>query len=347
MPQLPFNDLKGKPFMTKDLLPLSIALSDNELTRPIAQGRVQVQGAQLLPTVVHPSEMFWRQLRFGDFDVSEMSLSSLFIATARGDRRWVALPIYTSRRFFHTMILVRKGARIVEPSDLRGKRVGVPEYQQTAALWSRGVLQHEFGVHAREIEWFMERGADKSHGGATGFKPPEGVRLNAIPPSTDIGQMLLKGELDATLLHLSVKNLVDRSGVDLSSHPDILPLFPDTQAETRRYYAKTGIYPINHCVVIKRELFERHPWLALNLYHGFMAAKKEVENETRETLQGYFETGLIGLDARKALSDDPKAYGVNASRTVIETISQYVHEQGLTDRQVGIEELFAPSVLDL
>ncbi len=321
--------------MNQETLTLSLALSDNERTRPIIQGRFQPQGVRLIPTAVHPSEMFWRQLKYADFDISEMSLSSLFIATARGDRRWVALPIYTSRMFFHTNILVRTDRGILKPEDLKGKRVGVPEYQQTAALWSRGILEHEFGVKARDIEWFMERGPDKSHGGATGFKPPEGVRLNQIPPSSNIGEMLSKGELDATLLYLSNRNLVDRSTID-------------KEAETRRYFAKTGIFPINHTVVIKRELYERHPWLALNLYHAFMAAKKDVERETAETMQAYFETGLVDVAGRSALQTaDPKAYGMKASRKVIETISQYVHEQGLTDRRVAVEELFAPSTLDI
>lgn len=333
--------------MSSETLTLSIALSDNERTRPLTQGRVQAQGVRLVPTVVHPSEMFWRQLKYGDFDVSEMSLSSLFIATARGDRRWVALPVYTSRKFFHTNILVRADRGILAPADLRGKRVGVPEYQQTAALWSRGVLEHEFGVRARDIEWFMERGPDKSHGGATGFKPPEGVRVNQIAPDTNIGAMLVNGELDATLLYLNERNLVDRSTTDLAAVDGIQPLFPDRQAETRRYFAKTGIYPINHAVVIKRELYERHPWLALNLYHAFVAAKKEAEFETAETLRSYFETGLIDPAARQGLAADPKAYGMKASRKVVETISQYVHEQGLTDRRVPVEELFAASTLDI
>jgi len=330
-----------------ETLTLSIALSDNERTRPIAQGRFQPQGVRLIPTVVHPSEMFWRQLKYGDFDISEMSLSSLFIATARGDRRWVALPIYTSRTFFHTNILVRTDRGIAVPADLRGKRVGVPEYQQTAALWSRGILEHEFGVSARDIEWFMERGPDKSHGGATGFSPPAGVRLNQIPPSTNIGQMLVDGELDATLLYLNNRNLVDRSTLDIDQIDVVKPLFRDKQAETRRYFAKTGIYPINHTVVIKRDLHERHPWLALNLFHAFVEAKKEVERETAETLKSYFDTGLIDPAGQEGLRADPKAYGMKASRKVIETISQYVHEQGLTERRVAVDELFAVSTMEV
>ena len=333
--------------MTIETLTLSMALSDNERTRPIAQGRVKAQGLRLVPTVIHPSEMFWRQLKYADFDVSEMSLSSLFIATARGDKRWVALPVYTSRSFFHTNILVRTDRGIARPEDLRGKRVGVPEYQQTAALWSRGILEHEFDVHARDIEWFMERGPDKSHGNATGFKPPQGVRLNQIPASTNIGEMLSNGELDATLLYLNSRNLVDRSTIDLDAVETVKPLFRDKEAETRRYYAKTGIYPINHTVVIRRELHERHPWIALNLYHAFMAAKHEVERESVAHLRSYVETGLVDTQVEHGLRADPKAYGIKASRPVIETISSYVFEQGLTERRVEVEELFAASTLDV
>ena len=328
-------------------LTLSIALSDNERTRPITQGRIKAQGIRLIPTVIHPSEMFWRQLKYADFDISEMSLSSLFIATARGDTRWVALPIYTSRMFFHTNILVRKDSRILKPQDLKGKRVGVPEYQQTAALWSRGILQHEFGVAPGDIQWFMERGPEKRHGGATGVKPPEGVRLNQIPASTNIGEMLVSGELDATLLYLNNRNLVDRSTVDLESADFIEPLFRDRLAETTRYFKKTGIYPINHTVVIKRTLYEQHPWIALNLFHAFMAAKKEVERESAENLQSYFETGLVDAAGRDGLSEDPKAYGIRASRKVLETIARYVYEQGLSSRQVAVDELFASSTLDI
>ena len=330
-----------------DKLTLSIAFSDNERTRPIAQGRHHPHGVNLIPTVVFPSEMFWRQLKYRDFDVSEMSLSSLIIATARGDNSWVALPIYTSRKFFHTNILIRADKGIRTPQDLRGKRVGVPEYQQTAALWSRGVLAHEFGVQAQDIEWFMERGPEKSHGGVTGFKPPPGVRLNTIDPKTNIGEMLLYDQLDATVLYLTSRNLVDRSTIDLNAHPIIQPLFPDPRAEGRRYFAKTGIYPINHTVVIKREVYEKHPWLALNLFHCFMAAKNEVEHETADTLKDYFDTGLMDPAGASAMKLDPKAYGMKASRPVVETIARYVHEQGLTDRVVQVEEMFAPSTLEV
>ena len=341
-------DATGTAEATSDArLELSLALSDNENTRPLLDGRVTAQGIRLLPTAVHPSEMFWRQLKFGDFDVSEMSMSSLTIATSHGPTPWVGLPVFTSREFFHTRVLVRADAGIKAPADLRGKRVGVPEYQQTAAIWSRGVLQHEFGVHPREIEWFMERTPDKSHGGATAFAPPAGVTVHQIPASKNIGEMLIAGELDATLLYLINRNLVDRSRVDLSKDARVRPLFADRAAEGRRYFTKTGIYPINHAVVVRRSLVERHPWIALNLYHAFAAARAEVVRSGQLLLKPYEELGLLDDGARRAFASDPMAYGVRSSRRVLETITQYVHEQGLTVRRVGLEELFAPSTLEL
>jgi 4,5-dihydroxyphthalate decarboxylase len=173
------------------------------------------------------------------------------------------------------------------------------------------------------------------------------VKVTPIPPSTNIGAMLLERELDATLLYLTNPNLVDRSRIDLSRHPDIRPLFADREAEGRRYYAKTGIYPINHTVVVQRAVLERHPWIALNLYAAFAAARARVIREASENLGPFFAVGLLGDDARQALGRDPMPYGMRAARPVLETIAQYVHEQGLTDRCVGLEELFAPSTMDL
>ena len=332
--------------MTAEKLELSIALSENENTRAILDGRIAPDGIKLHATALHPSEMFWRQLKFAEFDVSEMSMSSLTIATARGPTQWVAIPVFTTREFFHLRALVRVASGIKEPADLKGKRVGVPEYQQTAAIWGRGVLQHEFGVHPREIQWFMERTPETSHGGSTGFKPPDGVTIHQIPPTTNIGEMMVRGELDATLLYLTNNNLVDRSRIDLAKDARFKPLF-DRAAEARRYYAKTGIYQINHGMVIRRSLFERYPWAALNIYNAFAKARAEVIRARDNALHRHYEPGLIGDDVRRALAADPMVYGVKANRKVLETITQYVHEQGLTARRVGLEEMFAPSTMDL
>lgn len=244
---------------------ISIAFAENPRTRPILDGRIQPEGIDLVPSAGNPGDIFWRQLHYGDFDVAEMSFSSLMIAHARGDDRFVGLPIFTTRRFFHSHILVRKGSGIEKPGDMKGKRVGVTEYQQTGALWTRGALEHEWGVRSQDMEFFMERTPEKSHGGATGFTPPPGVTVHQIPEDKSVASMILSGELDAAIHYRGHVNLVNRSQINLVSHPDIRTLFPDVAAEGARYYAKTRIFPINHGMVIKRELAEKHPWVMINL----------------------------------------------------------------------------------
>ena len=328
-------------------LQLSLIVTDGPRTRPIIEGAVKPDGIDLAITVAHPSEIFWRQLSHEEFDVSEMSMSSFLILTAQGDRRWSALPVFTSRTFFHTWSLVRSDAGIQTPQDLRGKRIGVPEYQQTAALWARGALQHEFGVSPTEMEWFMERTEERSHGGHTGFTPPPDVRFNRIPPDKSMASTLLSGELDASLLYIGERNLVDRSGVDLSSNPAIRTLFPDPIAEGARYYRKTSLFPINHGMVVKRSVLEAHPWVAINIYKAFAAARDLVAARRRGLAEVYFELGLLPVEQRDVLRTDPFPYGVQANRKVLETIAAYSHEQGLTPREVKLEEVFAPSTLEL
>lgn len=333
--------------MSAEQLELSIALSRNERTRALIEGVVKPEGIRLMPTVVHPSEMFWRQLKYADFDVSEMSLSSLFIAHSQGDRTWAALPVYTERRFFHTHALVRSNSGIEKPADLKGKRVAVPEYQQTSVIWTRGILEHEFGVRARDVTWYMERGPDRSHGGATGFKPPAGVTLHQIPPTTDIGQMMVKGELDATLHYIAKNNLVDRSKLDLENDARVRRLFPDPDAEARRFYQATGLFPINHGVVVRRTLLESCPWVALNIYNAFLAAKEESTRRLKASLLPFVSTGLVTPAKKGALDADPLAYGIKATRPVLETIAKYLVEQGLAERQVKVEDVFWKSTLEL
>lgn len=326
-------------------LQLSIGMSVNPRTRPIFDGAVTADAIDLFPSPVHPSELFWRQLRFADFDVSEMSLSSLMIAVAKGDDRWVGLPVFTTREFFHNRILVRADAGIDKPADLKGKRVGVPEYQQTAALWGRGVLQHEFGVKPADMEFWMERPPSHSHRAAVGFEPPPGVTIHQIPPEKNIGTMMASGELDATLLYLSHGNLVDRSRVDLLNHPQVRRLFPDPIAEGTRYYRKTGIYPINHGMVIKREIAEKYPWAVLNLYKAFQRANEMADAQRCEHVEYHLAAGLIAPEAGAALAKPVLQHGIAANRATLETAARYSHEQGLTPRLVTLDELFAASTL--
>lgn len=327
-------------------LQLSIGMAANPRTWPIFDGRVKPDGIDLIASPVFASELFWRQLKFADFDVSEMSMSSLMMAVAQGDDRWVGLPVFTTRRFFHAEILVRRDAKIEKPSDLKGRRVGVPEYQQTAALWTRGALQHEFGVEARDMEFWMERTPSHSHRGAVGFETPPGVTIHQIPADKSIGSMMVSGELEAAIHYIVNANLVDRSTADLWHHPDIKPVFADPVAEGVRYYRKTGLFPINHGMVIRAEIARQHPWAILNLLKAFERASEIADRERVEHAQYHLDAGLLPAEAAKSLRSPLVRHGVKANRLVLETAAQYSHEQGLTPRRVGLEQLFAASTLD-
>jgi 4,5-dihydroxyphthalate decarboxylase len=327
-------------------LQLSLAISSNPRTWPLLDGSVKPDGIELVPTILHPSEMFWRQLRFADFDLSEMSVSSLMMARAGGDARWLGLPVFTTRKFFHTEILARRDAKIDKPADLKGRRVGVPEYQQTAALWTRGVLQHEFGVAASEMEFWMERVPTHSHAGAVAFRPPPGVTIHQIPAEKSLGSMMLSGEIEAVIHYIRHNNLVDRSTVDLHNHPDIKTLFPDPWAEGVRFYRKTGIYPINHGMVIRHELAEKHPWAVLNLLKAFEAANEIATQQRIEHVDYHAAAGLISPEAAKALREPIVRHGIKANRRILETAAAYSVEQGLTPRLMKLDELFAASTMD-
>lgn len=326
-------------------LHLSLGLSSNPRTQPILDGLVTVDDIDITVTVMHPSEMFWRQLKFGEFDVSEMSMSSLLMATAHGDDRFVGIPVFTTRAFYHTAILVRTDRGIETPADLKGKQVGVPEYQQTAALWARGALQHEFGVAPQDMEFWMERTEEVSHGGSTGFRPPPGVTVNRIPSEKNIGTMMLSGELDATLRYIRHGNLVDRSTADLGASPLVRPLFPDAHAEGRRFYGKTGLFPINHGMVMRREVAEKHPWAIEKIFEAFQRANALVERQRIDHTAYHLAAGLLPAGAKQAIETQLVSHGIAANRTVLETVARYSHEQGLTPRVIGLEELYAENML--
>jgi 4,5-dihydroxyphthalate decarboxylase len=328
-------------------LKLSLAITSNPRTWPLIDGRVRPAGIDFAKTVLGPAEMFWRQLSFAEFDVSEMSMSELIMIRARGDERFIGIPAFTTRRFYHTSIFVRKGANIVGPADLKGKRVGVPEYVQTSALWTRGVLENEFGVAPKDMIFFMERLPARSHAGAIGFTTPPGVTINQIPPEKNIASMMLSGELDACMSYNRKQgDLIDRSDVDLDNHPDIQPLFADSAAEAIRYYRKAGIYPINHGMVVKRTIFEREPWVVINILRALNEANDIADGERGGHVAYHLETGLVPPEYRKALATRIVRHGLKANRATLETAARYSNQQALTPRVVSMDELFAPNVLD-
>jgi 4,5-dihydroxyphthalate decarboxylase len=328
-------------------LQLSLAVSSNPRTWPIIDGRVKADGIDLVISVLGPAEMFWRQLSFAEFDVSEMSMSELMMIRDRGDERFVGIPVFTTRRFYHTGMLVRRDAKIAGPADLKGKRVGVPEYVQTSALWTRGVLENEFGIAPKDMAFFMERVPARSHAGAIGFKAPPGVTIKQIPPEQSIGAMMLAGELDACMSYIGKRaDLIDRSTADLEHHPDIRPLFPDTTAEAERYYKKTAIYPINHGMVVKRAVYERNPWVVLNILKAFNQANDVADDERRSHVAYHLETGLVPPQYRKSLATRIIQYGLKANRATLDMAANYSNQQGLTQRIMTMNELFASNAID-
>ena len=328
-------------------LQLSLAITSNPRTWPIIDGRAKPDGIDFAKTILGPAEMFWRQLSFAEFDVSEMSMSELMMIRERGDDRFIGIPVFTTRRFYHASILVRRDARIDSPADLKGKRVGVPEYIQTSALWTRGILENEFDIAPENMTFFMERVSTRSHAGAIGFTAPPGVTINQIPPEKSIASMMLAGELDACMSYNRKQgDLIDRSDVDLDKHPDIKPLFLDPLAEAIRYYRKTGIYPINHGMVVKRAVFDREPWVAINILKALNQANDIADGELREHVAYHLETGLVPREYREALATRIVRHGLKANRATLETAAKYSNQQGLTRRVVSMGELFAANVLD-
>jgi 4,5-dihydroxyphthalate decarboxylase len=329
-------------------LSLSAAFTGGVLAAAVLDGAVVPEGISWTCSKIHPSELYWRQLRYGDFDVSEMSISSLLIAVAQGNREWTAIPVFTRRRFFHTQIVVRDGSDIKRPQDLAGRNVGLAEYQQTSAVWARAALQHEFGVTPGQVQWFMERPAARSHGGLTEFTPPDGVALSYIPEDSSIAGMLASGGLDAALTYTAGDNLVDRTNVNVARQPGVSYLFDDRQAEVRRYHDKTGLLPVNHCVVIRTSVIEAHPWVTLNVYTAFLRAKERAIAAASAGLAPWTETGMVPSSvARELAKTDPSPYGLARQRGTLDTLAGYLAEQGLTRHQVDIGQVFAACTLDL
>jgi len=334
-------------------LTMGFISSVNERVAPLFDSRVEVEGVELITTDSDPSETFWRQLNFEEFEVSEMSLSSYIIAKSHG-MDMIAIPVFPGRRFMHTQLSYHVDSGIKEAGDLGDKRIGVGEYQQTAALWVRGILEHDFGVSQYKVHWHMERTEELSHGGATGFTPPEGISFQRIPTDKSLASMLVNHEIDVASVGRAFRaetNMIDRSTHIRAQDADwskVKLLFPDRIAEGTRFFSKHGFIPANHAYVIRGDIYRKYPWIAINLYKAFVAAKKIAQEELAKSIP----SGLVfGADyfanTRKIFGADPYPYGISANRKMLQTIIDYSYEQGLTNEKQRIEDLFAPSTLEL
>ena len=322
-------------------LQLSVAMGDYDRTRALVDGRVQIDGVDPVCMLLSPEEMFFRSMRSMDFDITELSFSSYLVRHSRGDCPYIAVPAFLSRAFRHTSIYVRKD-RVKRPEDLKGRRVGVPEYQLTANVWARALLQDDFGVSPADIRWV--RGGIDTPGRPEKIKlqlPPD-VQIESAPEGTTISELLDRGDIDGFI----APRPPSRQAL---ANPQVGWLFDDPTAAAKDYYRRTGIFPIMHVAAIRKSLVERHPWLPMAVLKAFTEAKAAAldllgdTSATKVTLP-FVEEQLKA--ARETLGEDFWSYGVAPARRTLEAFVRHHHAQGLSSRLVPVDELFHPATYE-
>jgi 4,5-dihydroxyphthalate decarboxylase len=322
-------------------LQLSVAIGDYDRTRALQDGRTPIDGVDPVFMLLEPEEIFFRAFRQQAFDIAEMSFSSFLVKHSRGESPYVAVPVFLSRAFRHTAIYVRRD-RIRTGAELKGRRIGVPEYQLTANVWARALLQDDFGVQPRDVIWV--RGGIETPGRAEKITLdlPADVRIENAGPGETISALLARGEIDAMI--------GPRAPLGFGSDPNIGWLYADTQAAATDYHRRSGIYPIMHLLGVRRELAAAHPWLPVALYKAFEQAKQLsmrqlADPSAPKVSLPFLEEHLQA--ARALLGADPWPYGVAANRPTLEAFVHHHHEQGLSARRMTIDELFHPSTYEL
>lgn len=320
-------------------LHLSISTGDYDRVRAIKDGRVPVQGCAVTYLTPPLEELFVRALIGAEFDACEVSFSSYLIALSRGKTPYRALPVFLSRVFRHSAFYVRADRGIARPEDLRGKRVGVPEYQMTAALWARGLLEDEYGVKPSEIEWCNGGLEQPGRSEKLALDLPPDVTLTPIGPGETLSAMLATGALDALV--------TPRTPSCFGKVPQVGRLFPDYRTAERAYAKKSGLFPIMHVLAVREELLRAHPWLASSLFAAFRQAKDIAIRELEEI--GAYNVTVPWLaeelkDIRAVLGEDYWPYGLAKNRASIEAALRYSHAQGLSARRLTIEEAFVPDL---
>lgn len=322
-------------------LQLSVAMGDYDRNRALFDGRVQIDGCDPVYMLLSPEEMFFRAMRSRDFDITELSFSSYLVKHSRGECPYIAVPVFLSRAFRHTSIYVRKD-RIKKPEDLKGKRIGIPEYQLTAIVWARSILQDDYGIAPEDVIWV--RGGIDTPGRPEKIKLdlPAGVRIEAAPEHQTISDLLDQGDLDAFIAPRPPSGAA-------ASNPNVGWLFDDPTAVAKDYYRRSGIFPIMHVVGIRKALAEQHRWLPGAVFKAFSESKtKALElladtSATKVTLP-FVEEQLKA--ARETLGQDFWSYGVAPNRKTLEAFTRHHYAQGLSSRLVGVDELFDPSTYE-
>ncbi len=322
-------------------LQLSIAMGDYDRTRALFDGRVQIDGVDPVYMLLNPEEMFFRAMRNRDFDISELSFSSYLVKHSRGESPYIAVPVFLSRAFRHTSMYARKD-RIKRPEDLKGNRIGLPEYQLTANVWARAILQDDHGVRPQDVTWV--RGGIDTPGRPEKIPlqlPPE-VRIEQAPEGTTLSDLLDRGEIDGFMAPRPPSRHV-------LQNPHVGWLFDDPTAVAKDCYRRTGVFPIMHVVGIRKELAVQHPWLPAAVQKAFTQAKSAAlelladTSATKVTLP-FVEEQLKA--ARDVMGEDYWSYGVQPARRTLETFVRHHHAQGLSSRLVPVEELFHPATYE-
>jgi 4,5-dihydroxyphthalate decarboxylase len=323
-------------------LRLTLACWDYDRTRALADGSVRPDGIDLNVLNLHVEETFFRMLRNREFDVAEMSLSSYCVSLGRENPPFIAIPVFPSRFFRHSCIFVSAKSGIREPRDLAGKRVGTPEYQMTAPVWIRGILQDEYGVDAASPEYWTGGEEEPGRDEKIKLDLPSRIRVKAIGPDKTLARMLAEGEIDAMHTARIPSTFTSRPGA-------VRRLFENYVEVERAYYRKTQIFPIMHTVVLRRDVYEANRWIAQSLLKAFVQAQRIVYenlyNTAALTTMLPWQVAQVE-ETRRELGDDWWAYGFAPNRHVLDTFLRYHHEQGLSKRRLRPEELFAPETLE-
>ena len=340
-------------------LSLTAAFSANPRAQALKDGSVKPENIDLGFVTLPPGELFYRNLEYDEFDVSEMSISETLLAWERGDGTrwdWSALPVFLSKAFVWLDLYVNSNSGIETLGDLRGKRVGVPDYDMTAALWMRATMKELYGIEASDVSWYNGRLKEMSHGGALGLDqdPPLGVSLNWLSREQTLDTMLDRGELDAAYGFPRGGGPTNMSGIDryagtpIAGNPNIRHLFPDGgKAVTADYYRRTGIIPVNHLVIVQNRVLREHPWVALELFKAFQTSKLAAYEHARRSRAGYllFE-GNDFREQEELFGEDPFPLGIRTNRHMLETLIAGSMDQGLLRRAARIEDIFFHTVLN-
>lgn len=316
------------------MIPLTLACTNSDRTRPLMDGRFRVAGADITFIPSEPEDIFRRALRDRAFDISELSMGSHIVTTARGDAPYVGVPVFLSRAFRHSAVYVRTDRGIRSAADLAGRTIGLPEYQQTAALWVRGFLREQYGVDTKGIAW-------RTGGERIAITLPDGFDVK--PLGRDLEAALAAGEIDALIGPRPPRCFLDRSA-------PVDRLWPDTRAEEQAWFGRTGFFPIMHCLAVRRDVVERHPWLPVELFRAFTAAKRASVEELRLVNVLRISLPWIAAEAEAqiaAMGGNPWPYGFARNRDEIAAMIRFAVADGLAAQEIAPEALFHPSVLDL